>query len=56
MIEAPRPKGRGFPVMYFDYIVPLDPGLKAGACGAPSGQIIPIYGGDAIPVVRLGGL
>jgi hypothetical protein len=36
--EAPRPKGRGFPVRRFLYIVPLDPALKGGACGAHAGQ------------------
>jgi hypothetical protein len=36
--EAPRPKGRGFPVRYFFCIVSLDPALKGGAYGALAGQ------------------
>jgi hypothetical protein len=31
--EAPRPKGRGFPVRCFLYIVPLAPTLKSGGKG-----------------------
>jgi hypothetical protein len=34
--EAPRPKERGFPARWIAKIVPLDPGLKAGASGARS--------------------
>jgi len=37
-IKAPRPKGLGFPARWFNQIVPLDPVLKDGACGALSGQ------------------
>jgi hypothetical protein len=36
--EAPRPKGRSFPVRRFLCIVPLDPTLKGGTCGALAGQ------------------
>jgi Tfp pilus assembly protein PilX len=36
--EVPRPKGRGLPGKMFHCIVRLDPGPKAGACGADSGQ------------------
>jgi hypothetical protein len=36
--KAPRPKGRRFPVRWFFDIVPLDPALKGGACGARTGQ------------------
>jgi len=38
--KAPRPKGQGFPERWFHHIVPLDPVLKDGACGALSGQNI----------------
>jgi hypothetical protein len=36
--KAPRPKGLGFPARWLFHIVPLDPALKGGACGARSGQ------------------
>ena len=38
--EAQRPKGRGFPIRYFFYIVPLDPALKGGAYGALAGKAL----------------
>ena len=37
-IEAPRPKGLGFPVRCFLYIVPLPPALTSGARGSLSGR------------------
>jgi len=36
--EAPRPKGLGFPVRCFLYIVPLAPALTSGARGSLSGR------------------
>ena len=52
LIKAPRPKGRGFPAMWFHHIVPLDPVLKDGACGALSGQIGNGYSGEGDEDIR----
>ena len=37
--EAPRPKGLGFPVRCFLYIVPLAPAVKSGARGSRASRL-----------------